>query len=172
MKDSKGNVLRRNQRVNVSQSAVSKYDLDANHGVVANADPNPEQLVSVEIEGDIIDLHAKSLTVVPSVLDQLAKEFPDLLSRPHGAAFEWIAEGWGLEGEPTEEQLAAALLMEARTADQDVKQGLSDPSWPNNLRQVAAALILNNPNNRQVMKEMAQQTGHVLIFDPQRANSN
>lgn len=56
-------------------------------------------------------------------------------------AREWILDGWGLDGEPSPEQLAAAMLMEARTQDADVEAGRSDPSYPRSLRQVAFTIL-------------------------------
>lgn len=54
---------------------------------------------------------------------------------------EWIADGWGLSGQPTNEQAAAALLMEARTQDECVRRGESSPEHPANLRRVAYGIL-------------------------------
>jgi hypothetical protein len=56
-------------------------------------------------------------------------------------AREWIAEGWGLKDDPTPEQIAAALLMEARTQDECVKAGQGSPEFPRQLRQVAFTIL-------------------------------
>ena len=56
-------------------------------------------------------------------------------------AREWCMEGWGLREEPTSEQLAAAMLMEAKTQDTCVKEGASDVSYPKYLRATALRLI-------------------------------
>lgn len=56
-------------------------------------------------------------------------------------AREWIAEGWGLTGDPTPEQVAAALLMEARTQDECVKIGQGSPDFSRQLRQVAFTIL-------------------------------
>jgi len=56
-------------------------------------------------------------------------------------AREWIAEGWGLKGDPAPEQIAAALLMEARTQDECVKAGQGSPQLPRQLRQVAFTIL-------------------------------
>src|SRR5262249_23053444 len=56
-------------------------------------------------------------------------------------AEEWIAEGWGLEGDPTPEQIVAALLMEANTQDAMVKTGDSHASYPQELRQLAYNIL-------------------------------
>lgn len=53
----------------------------------------------------------------------------------------WIAEGWGLQDEAEPEQLAAALLMEAKTQDECVKRGDSDPSYPVRLRRLAFTIL-------------------------------
>lgn len=49
--------------------------------------------------------------VVNTQLKRLRKENPGL----YKAAREWISDGWGLERDPTPEQIAAALLMEANS---------------------------------------------------------
>lgn len=56
-------------------------------------------------------------------------------------AREWIAEGWGLEDDPTMEQVLAALLMEAGTQDECVKEGVSSPEYPKKLRALALRLF-------------------------------
>lgn len=56
-------------------------------------------------------------------------------------AREWIAEGWGLKGDPAPEQIAAALLMEARTQDECVKAGQGSPQFPRQLRQIAFTIL-------------------------------
>jgi hypothetical protein len=56
-------------------------------------------------------------------------------------AREWIAEGWGLNGDPTPEQIAAALLMEARTQDECVKAGQGSPEFSRHLRLVAFTIL-------------------------------
>lgn len=53
----------------------------------------------------------------------------------------WIADGWGLEGEPSDEQAAAALLMEAKTQDRCVRRGESSPEYPRTLRRVAYEIL-------------------------------
>lgn len=59
---------------------------------------------------------------------------------------EWIAEGWGLEGEPTPEQIAAALLMEANTQDEwpptkDKKWTATPSLHSSELRQLAYEIL-------------------------------
>lgn len=56
-------------------------------------------------------------------------------------AREWIAEGWGLKGDPTPEQIAEALLMEARTQDECVKVGQGCLEYPRRLRQIAFTIL-------------------------------
>lgn len=55
---------------------------------------------------------------------------------------EWLADGWNLPDEnPTPEQAAAALLMEARTQDSCVERGESSPEYPVYLRNLAVYCI-------------------------------
>lgn len=56
-------------------------------------------------------------------------------------AEEWIAEGWGLEGEATPEQLAAAIFMEANTQDICVKDGDSVAEYPILLRVIGHKIL-------------------------------
>ena len=73
------------------------------------------------------------------------KEFLSRLNNENNGlidqARERIAEGWGLKGDPTPEQIAAALLMEGRTQDECVKAGQGSPEFPRQLRQVAFAIL-------------------------------
>jgi hypothetical protein len=59
------------------------------------------------------------------------------------AVYEWIGDGWGLEGRVFPEQIAAALLMEANTQDQCVRDGDSDQSYPIRLRELAYNILFN-----------------------------
>ena len=52
--------------------------------------------------------------------------YPGLITSAH----EWVCEGWGLDGVPEAEHLAAAMLLEAKTQDSCVERGESDPSYP------------------------------------------
>lgn len=55
---------------------------------------------------------------------------------------EWIADGWGLDDpDPTDEQVAAALLMEANTQDACVKAGESVAEYPVSLRKLAFNIL-------------------------------
>ncbi len=56
-------------------------------------------------------------------------------------AREWIAEGWGLKSDPAPEQIAAALLMEARTQDECVKAGQGRLEFLRQLRKVAFTIL-------------------------------
>lgn len=53
------------------------------------------------------------------------------------AIAECMRDGWELEGEISIEQVAAALFMEANTADSDVKAGNAHELWPHTLRYMA-----------------------------------
>ncbi|MCE9552569.1 MAG: hypothetical protein K8T91_04215 [Planctomycetes bacterium] len=74
-------------------------------------------------------------------LEQLQKEHPSLFN----AAAEWVCEGWGVREDvsrfPSPEQLAAAMLMEARDQDGCVERGESDASFPKLLREVAFGIL-------------------------------
>ena len=63
-------------------------------------------------------------------------------------AKDWIADGWELpDRNPSPEQIAAALLMEANTQDICVKEGESVPEYPILLRQTAVRILnLVHPN--------------------------
>ncbi|TXI90547.1 MAG: hypothetical protein E6Q36_01290 [Chryseobacterium sp.] len=67
-------------------------------------------------------------------------ESPGLISQAH----EWIMEGWGLgtDSFPQEEQIAAALLMEAKTQDSCVKSGETHPDYPKLLRSIAHKIMI------------------------------
>ena len=67
----------------------------------------------------------------------IARANPDLAF----AWRDWIANGWGLNDEPSPEQIAAALLMEANTQDSCVIDGESAASYPLRLRRVAYKII-------------------------------
>ncbi len=58
-----------------------------------------------------------------------------------GVAYEWLHEGWGLTDEPSPEQIAAALFMEARDQDGCVERGESAASYPVRLRELAYQII-------------------------------
>ena len=60
-------------------------------------------------------------------------ESPGLIT----AAHEWIADGWGLDGIPEAEQLAAAMFLEAKTQDGCVERGESSEEYPKQLRTIA-----------------------------------
>lgn len=70
-------------------------------------------------------------------LRRLNDDFDGLIDN----AKEWIADGWGLEVEPAPEQIAAALLMEARTQDECVRTGESHPAYPQLLRRLAIDIL-------------------------------
>ncbi len=71
--------------------------------------------------------------------EKILEREPDLKN----AAREWIGEGWGVDWPvPATEQIAAALLMEAKTQDDDVRRGDSDPSYPVRLRRVAFEILM------------------------------
>jgi hypothetical protein len=56
-------------------------------------------------------------------------------------AKEWIAVGWQLDDEPTLEQLAAAMLMEATDQDGCVARNESAPEFPIFLRRFAFHIL-------------------------------
>lgn len=57
-------------------------------------------------------------------------------------AREWVLDGWEIaDDEPSIEQLAAAMLMEAKTQDQCVKDGDSVAEFPETLRIVAHRIL-------------------------------
>jgi hypothetical protein len=57
-------------------------------------------------------------------------------------AKEWVLEGWGIQDkEPTPEQLAAAMFMEANTQDSCVASGESVPEYPKQLRAIAHQIL-------------------------------
>lgn len=86
----------------------------------------------------------------------LAMETDNLVT----AALEWIGEGWGFDTAfPTVEQLAAALLMEATTQDDCVKEGESAHEYPETLRHYAFGLLMlvgHVPNYMQLVQFMAE----------------
>jgi hypothetical protein len=58
------------------------------------------------------------------------------------AAKEWVLEGWGIDdNNPTPEQLAASLFMEANTQDQCVADGDSVAEYPKQLRAIAHQIL-------------------------------
>jgi hypothetical protein len=56
-------------------------------------------------------------------------------------AKEWIAVGWELKDDPTPEQLAAAMLMEADDQDGCVARNESAPEYPVFLRRFAFYIL-------------------------------
>ena len=58
-----------------------------------------------------------------------------------GVVWAWLHEGWGLLDEPSPEQIAAALLMEANTQDDCVRGGGSEASYPIRLRRIAFSIL-------------------------------
>lgn len=72
-------------------------------------------------------------------LEQVEKtDCPGLIT----CAKEWVLEGWGIrDNDPTPEQLAAALFMEANTQDQCVKDGDSVEEYPAQLRAIAYEIL-------------------------------
>lgn len=71
----------------------------------------------------------------------MQKVFKDNEDLFNDAVWEWLYEGWELQMEAQPEQIAAALLMEAKTQDSYVKDGDSDPSFPKRLRDLAYSII-------------------------------
>jgi hypothetical protein len=66
------------------------------------------------------------------------KEFSGFIPQ----AKEWVLEGWNIGSlDPTPEQIAAALLMEANTQDECVKTGESHPDVPKTLRNLAFIIL-------------------------------
>lgn len=66
MYDRKGQMLRKGQTVIISQKVVKNCGLKTNQGVVQDSSYNSEQLVNVKVGDDVIDFHAKSLTISSS----------------------------------------------------------------------------------------------------------
>jgi hypothetical protein len=75
---------------------------------------------------------------MPDFMQKITEENEDLFCH---AVYEWIGHGWELEMEPTPEQIAAALFMEANTQDRYVKEGDSDASHPIRLRALAYRIL-------------------------------
>ncbi len=64
MKDRNGNLLWQGKTVSISKNTVKKFNLLGNEGIVVNSAYNAQQLVTVNIKGEEIDLHAQSLTII------------------------------------------------------------------------------------------------------------
>lgn len=61
---------------------------------------------------------------------------------------EWILDGWNLpyrgpSDEPTPEQFAAAMFMEANSSAKGIREGWCDdsPEWPRTLRRIAYRIL-------------------------------
>lgn len=140
MNSQSGRRLRTGNDVLISQHMVQEMGLSTNKAKVIAANYNTEQLVQVEVADDAktrLDLHAKSLRHAPNFMEELEKKHPVILN-----AREWVQEGWGIEGDPTPEQIATALLHEATTADSEIGTGSDTiPDYPIHLRAVAKEIL-------------------------------
>lgn len=68
MKDRLSQRIYHNSRVKITLTAIKKYSLPGNKGIVTDASYNPTQLVTVDISGHKYDLHAKSLLVIKEAI--------------------------------------------------------------------------------------------------------
>jgi len=74
-------------------------------------------------------------------MDEFMKKVVEENSDLFPSVFEWIEVGWELPDPPSPEQIAAALLMEARTQDDYVEAGETIPEYPKRLRQLAFSIL-------------------------------
>lgn len=105
--------------------------------------------------------------VAPNATDHVMKFIDRVLPGSLQTANEAILDGWGVaeDTDISPAMLATALENEARTQDQCVKDGVSDPSFPTSLR-LAAARILLVEHERLMAEVEGKPVYPDMAFDP------